>query len=435
MKTFILVIFFAFIKLSSSSHLLRFPKNKNNTGNTTQERSAERITKPKIPADKIDAGYMKLLQTMTATNMKLKYELGEMFVKIIQEMKEEDERNAQQQEEILTSDHLNVLEHSKAAWALYDAFQAGGWGRIKDLLGNRNEKVEIKNKLLGIAIKHENINLINSLISNRTLFISYDMYKFAIRNAFLAQSEKSEMIVDAIANFAKSEIGIVPNFSNKLQLGLANIKIYDYIVENDYPMLERALREGLNANMRIPTYGSLLGLSVMSKCYRCTKLLIDFGADANRPIEYNEAIEAVPLKMEIVPKDWSPLMVAVAHGYERLISLLINHGARVTYIPPGREDERFHARAVARTIEDKDKRLSILGLLKLSATERPDIDRKVSGKSFLHAVSESDLDALDAFMLLSPTMNGTLPRNLRSVEEPLSRAASHILSLEVFILP
>ena len=45
---------------------------------------------------------MKILQTMTATNMKLKYELGEMFVRIIQEMKEEDERNAQQQPEILT---------------------------------------------------------------------------------------------------------------------------------------------------------------------------------------------------------------------------------------------------------------------------------------------------------------------------------------------
>ena len=81
------------------------------------------------------------------------------------------------------------------------------------------------------------------------------MYKFAIRNAFLAQSEKSETVVDIITNAAKSEIGIVPNFSNKLQLGLANIKIYDYIVDNEYPMLERALREGLHANMRIPTYG------------------------------------------------------------------------------------------------------------------------------------------------------------------------------------
>ena len=428
MKAFILVIFFALVKISTSSSSTRNAKNKNRTGNTSQERSAERITKPKIPADKIDAGYMKLLQTMTATNMKLKYELGEMFVKIIQEMKEEDERNAQQQEKILTSDHLNVLEYSKAAWAIYDAFQAGGWERIKDLLRNRNEKVEIENKLLGIAIKHENTNLINALISNRTLFISYDMYKFAIRNAYLAQSEKSEMIVDAIATFAKSEIGIVPNFSNKLQLGLANIKIYDYIVDNEYPMLERALREGLNANMRIPTYGSLLGLSVMSKCYRCTKLLLDFGADANRPIEYNEAIEAVPLKMEIIPKDWSPLMVAVGHGYERLITLLINAGARVTYIPSGREVERFHARAVARMISDIDKRLSILYLLKLNNSEKNDLKQKILGKSFKQAISASDYFIVDCFLLLSPHLN--IPKELPVSARPASEILHRILRSE-----
>ena len=52
-------------------------------------------------------------------------------------------------------------------------------------------------------------------------------------------------------------------------------------------------------------------------------------------------------------------MVAVAHGYERLITLLIDHGARVTYIPPGREEERFHARAVARTIENDNEKAKL----------------------------------------------------------------------------
>ena len=40
-------------------------------------------------------------------------------------------------------------------------------------------------------------------------------------------------------------------------------------------------------------------------------------------------------------------MVAVAHGYKRLIKLLIKAEARVTYIHLEKEEERFHARAVA----------------------------------------------------------------------------------------
>ena len=104
------------------------------------------------------------------------------------------------------------------------------------------------------------------------------------------------MIVDKIAEAAKTEIGIVPNFSNRLQLGLANIKIYDYIVDHEYPMLKRALKEGLNANMRIPTYGSLLGLSVMSRCYRCAKLLIQYGADVNQPLN---SMNPLNLKLSI----------------------------------------------------------------------------------------------------------------------------------------
>ena len=98
-------------------------------------------------------------------------------------------------------------------------------------------------------------------------------------------------------------------------------------------------------------------------------------------------------------------MVAVAHGYERLITLLINHRARVTYIPPGREEERFHARAVARMIDSKDKRVSILQLLKLNASEKQKMCRKVSGKSFLQAINEPDHDTVENFMLLRPHMN------------------------------
>ena len=47
---------------------------------------------------------------------------------------------------------------------------------------------------------------------------------------------------------------------------------------------------------------ALLGLSVMSQCYRCTKLLLDFGADVNQPLEYNEAIEGFTIERKLCPK-------------------------------------------------------------------------------------------------------------------------------------
>ena len=111
-------------------------------------------------------------------------------------------------------------------------------GKESKIYENQNEKVEIKNKLLGIAIKHENINLINTLISNRTLFISYDMYKFAIRNAFWLSLKNLRHCWSQLLTLQNLKLELSQTSQTKLQLGLANIKIYDYIVDNDYPMLE-----------------------------------------------------------------------------------------------------------------------------------------------------------------------------------------------------
>ena len=243
------------------------------------------------------------------------------------------------------------------------------------------------------------------------------------------QTDSSERIVDIIANAAKVELGIVPNYSKKLELGLASLKIYDYINDHEFPMLNRALREGLNPNMRIPNVGSLLGISTMVKCHRCVKLLIDFGADVNVPLEYTQPIEAKALNEDIIPKDWSPLMVAVAQGNERMIKLLIKSGARVTYIPPGREEERFHARAVARNIKDEGKRTKILPLLKLNSSEKEELTRIVEGKTFLQAISESDYTLIDNFLLLSAQMRPA-QFNLQTMEPLLSQDASQILRIE-----
>ena len=425
MRTLILFILFALISIIESSSNVRkyFQIFAGNQGRST----VQALGSAKIPEDKIAPGFMKLLQSMSAIEIKLKYELGQQLTMIIQAM---DNANPKPQSQSVTSEQLNVLEDNKAAWAVYDAYRSGGWGRIKDLLGYKDDKIQVKNKLMGIAIRHENHKLVRDLINNRAIFISYDMYQFAIRNAMTLQTDSSERIVDIIANAAKVELGIVPNYSKKLELGLASLKIYDYINDHEFPMLNRALREGLNPNMRIPNVGSLLGISSMVKCHRCVKLLIDFGADVNVPLEYTQPIETKSLKdKEIIPKDWSPLMIAVAHGQERMIELLIKSGARVTYIPPGREEERFHARAVARKIEDKEERAKILPLLKLNTTEKEEVNRAIEGKSFLQAVLESNPAIIDRFLMLNHNLD-TLQNEISTVTEPISEVITNLLVLE-----
>ena len=423
MRTFILFNLFALISIiESSSNSRKVPQA--TAGN--QGRPTQILGSAKIPTDKVAPGFMKLLQSMSAAEIKLKYELGQQLTMIIQAM---DNANPKPQSQAVTSEELNVLEDNKAAWAVYDAYRSGGWGRIKDLLGYKDDKVQVKNKLMGIAIRHENPKLVRDLINNRAIFISYDMYQFAIRNAMTLQTDSSERIVDIIANAAKVELGIVPNYSKKLELGLASLKIYDYINDHEFPMLNRALRESLNPNMRIPNVGSLLGISAMVKCHRCVKLLIDFGADVNTPLEYTQPIEAKALNEDIIPKNWSPLMVAVGQGNERMIELLIKSGARVTYIPPGREEDRFHARAVARKIEDKEERAKILPLLKLNTTEKEEVNRAIEGKSFLQAVLESNPAIIDRFLMLNHNLD-TLQNEISTVTEPISEVIANLLVLE-----
>ena len=73
----------------------------------------------------------------------------------------------------------------------------------------------------------------------------------------MLQTDMADMIVDEIANSARTE---------------------------------RALTEGLNSNTKIANIGSLIGISVMVKCFRCAKLLIEFEAKVDEPIEHSQSL-------------------------------------------------------------------------------------------------------------------------------------------------
>ena len=379
-----------------------------------------------LPKNGINTGFLKLLQTMTAINMKLKYELGEQLTKIIYAMEDAD-----RQAHNPVPSRSAVNEDTCPSWNIYEQYVTGGWDSISASLGEKSDHWQVKNKLLAVAIKHENIDLVRDMINHQVLFISYDIYRFAIRNAFTAKTEISEIIVNEIANSADNELGTIPNFTDRLELGLANIKVYDFIVEHEFPMLERALKEGLNPNTRIVNVGSLLGISVMVQCYQCAKLLIEFGADIDAQLEYEETLQTPAIGEDITPKGWSLLMVSVAYGYKRLIQLLIESGARVSYIPQGREEERFHARAVARMIKDSIQRLSILRLLNLNSSEKDELLLLIHNETFLQAISSANFALVDTFLLLFRN-DGTLPIQIPEKQINFNQRISEMLNREDF---
>ena len=196
-------------------------------------------------------------------------------------------------------------------------------------------------------------------------------------------------------------------------------------------MLERALKEGLNPNTRIVNVGSLLGISVMVQCYQCAKLLIEFGADIDAQLEYEETLQTPAIGEDITPKGWSLLMVSVAYGYKRLIQLLIESGARVSYIPQGREEERFHARAVARMIKDSIQRLSILRLLNLNSSEKDELLLLIHNETFLQAISSANFALVDTFLLLFRN-DGTLPIQIPEKQINFNQRISEMLNREDF---
>lgn len=54
----------------------------------------------------------------------------------------------------------------------------------------------------------ESIRLVSDLIKHKALFINYDIYRYAVRKAFMYQTARSETIVDMIAKAARRELVI-----------------------------------------------------------------------------------------------------------------------------------------------------------------------------------------------------------------------------------
>ena len=149
------------------------------------------------------------------------------------------------------------------------------------------------------------------------------MYKFAVRNLQEENTATCELLVEL---FAGSDVGTVPNMRNKLNWGFALRTIHTYIAENEFPMLRRALDEGLDPNLDFSTHGSLLNVSLYFQCTKCVEILLERGAKTSKT--FNTTIPVLLKgtgKTEIV-EGWTPLKFAVADGQNRAVKLLLEKG-------------------------------------------------------------------------------------------------------------
>jgi ankyrin repeat protein len=198
------------------------------------------------------------------------------------------------------------------------------------------------------------------------------------------------------------ELGTAPNMQSKYDLGLNNSRICRQVEMNNYPILRRALQEGMDPDVECKNTGNILAMAVLSKCVECVKMLVDRGADVNRYIISQDAISFDTMRGPENPNGWTLLMVAVAHGRERLIEALINSGvAKVYKTAKGKEKERFHARAVARLNNTHTFNNRALQLLKPNPAEIEHLKTFViKGQTFDEALASVDLAAIDAFFIL-----------------------------------
>jgi len=221
---------------------------------------------------------------------------------------------------------------------------------------------------------------------------------------------------------------------DKLQSGWNQIKVHEYIYENNYPMLRRALDKGFDHDFVFENRGSLLALSVVARCARCVKMLIERGADVNAPILLDDVIRAKGWDKLAAIEGWTPLMFAVADGNIKIVTELVESGsALVSKTGNGKEGERFHAREVARRIPDDKVRADILNLLYLNGEEFADLKEKIKDFDFIAAVTSENIKLIDEFLLLNTNLK-FLPSRIDLENKFFNELISDMLSYEFIIV-
>jgi hypothetical protein len=275
------------------------------------------------------------------------------------------------------------------------------------------EHEEVRENVLQMAIAYGNVSFVKDLLDRNTakkqhFYVSILTYRHAQQLSRQNSTEEADQIVELLFESNPMFRTINSNrASDLIDTGFALIKVLDYIRNNDFPSFKQALNEGLNPNTSIPHFGSFLTLSIMSGCAKCVEALIDRGVDVNASITYSTAILLKGVKKNVNPYGYTPLMYAVADNQPRIIKLLVesgrasvtaSYGTDVTSLP-------YHARAVARAIQDKETKRSILNQLILTDIEKSTYAAITKGKEFITTIKSKNYALIDAFLLQRPHTN------------------------------
>ena len=273
-------------------------------------------------------GFLRFSQALEAYKLKKKFEVGRLAVHLIHQLSRERELNSVQIRAPFIPrgvDPEPERAHEVSAGFYRKYMEWGISGIVFQLLtAVFTGSGYVADNLLYMAIRNENVKLVNDLLNTPGLiYKTYDMYKFAVRNLQEENTATCELLVEL---FAGSDVGTVPNMRNKLNWGFALRTIHTYIAENEFPMLRRALDEGLDPNLDFSTHGSLLNVSLYFQCTKCVEILLERGAKTSKT--FNTTIPVLLKgtgKTEIV-EGWTPLKFAVADGQNRAVKLLLEKG-------------------------------------------------------------------------------------------------------------
>ena len=371
------------------------------------------------------AGYLlKLNSALVAYNTKKEYEIGKMIAKIISAKKSGSKINNENHklqlpvtDNFIIKSHMNSLE-------IYNDILKNGLSNEKNRL--KNETYDFRIKVLSYAIKNEKIDLIKDLVGENIIKIDTHIYEFAVD---IARYSKTEM-ADSIVNFLSTLIGYNPSASRKLDLGFEIFPIFEAIKKSDFPLLLRALDLGLDPNTELIGYGSLLCASVFFRCAQCVEILVQRNADVNAhmKMDFTTSLEAIKQIMGV--NGWTPLMVAIGQGQERIIKALIASGiAEVSRTSI--HDKFLHARAVARKIDNKNLKMKILNYLILSKIELIRLSSMTKGKDFLSAVIEGNYSVVDAFLLQKPNLGYKIPIEIKAESDIIEESVSQLLKSDL----
>jgi hypothetical protein len=294
------------------------------------------------------------------------------------------------------------------------------------------EHEEVRENVLQMAIAYGNVSFVKDLLDRNTskkqhFYVSILTYRHAQQLSRQNSTEEADQIVELLFEANPMFRTINSNrASDLIDTGFALIKVLDYIRNNDFPSFKQALNEGLNPNTSIPHFGSFLTLSIMSGCAKCVEALIDRGVDVNASITYSTAILLNGVKKNVNPYGYTPLMYAVADYQPRIINLLVDSGKASITASYGTDVSGlpYHARAVARSIPDKDVRILILATLVLTDIEKTTYSAITKGINFITAIKSTNYALIDAFLLQRPHTSivpDILDIKLSSLSEPVEK--------------